>query len=73
MKLSNDVEKYENEVTKMGQTTHCFLECSTFIVNKACAVLIEHFYEQHSTQDKCSTGHFLLHWIIQIRGCHCIY
>ena len=24
MKLSNDVEKYEIEVTKMGQTTHFF-------------------------------------------------
>jgi len=29
MKLSNDVEKYEIEVTKMGQTTHCFLEWTT--------------------------------------------
>ena len=28
MKLSNDVEKYEIEVTKMGQTTHLFLRCA---------------------------------------------
>jgi len=28
MKLSNDVEIYEIEVTKMGQTTHFFLQCT---------------------------------------------
>jgi len=29
MKLSNDVEKYEIEVTKMGQNYSFFLQCTT--------------------------------------------
>ena len=28
MKLSNDVEKYEIEVTKIGQNNHSFLQCN---------------------------------------------
>ena len=31
MKLSNDVEKYEIEVTKMDQTTHLFLQCNMLL------------------------------------------